>query len=36
MALLLQSLSARLGIKRDLAQASRKPIRHLSITFFIF
>jgi Mn2+/Fe2+ NRAMP family transporter len=38
MALLLQSLSARLGIvtQRDLAQASRKPIRHLSITFFIF
>jgi manganese transport protein len=37
MALLLQSLSARLGIvQRDLAQASRKPIRHLSITFFYF
>jgi manganese transport protein len=35
--LLLQSLSARLGIvtQRDLAQASREPIRHLSITFFI-
>jgi manganese transport protein len=38
MALLLQSLSARLGIvtQRDLAQASRETIRHLSITFFIF
>jgi Mn2+/Fe2+ NRAMP family transporter len=37
MALLLQSLSAiRIVTQRDLAQASRETIRHLSITFFIF
>jgi manganese transport protein len=36
MVLLLQSLSARLGIvtQRDLAQALARLIRHLSITFF--
>jgi hypothetical protein len=36
MALLLQSLSARIVTQRDLAQLRGKPIRHLSITFFIF